>query len=86
MLICFDIQAVNITSLKKTVFDLEQAQLLDKWLDFIIYDENSWNGIGEYDLSGTDTHNVVVKLQLVQKGGISIREYSLPNMVNYFTN
>ena len=68
--------AVNIISLKKAAFDLEQAQQLDKWLDFSIYDESSWNGIGEYDLSGTDTGVIVVKLQLLQNGGISIREYS----------
>ena len=68
--------AVNIISLKKASFDLEQAQQLDKWLDFSIYDEKSWNGIGEYSLSVTDIGAIIVKLQLVQNGGISIREYS----------
>jgi CRISPR/Cas system CSM-associated protein Csm3 (group 7 of RAMP superfamily) len=68
--------AVKIISLKKTSFDLEQAQQMDKWLDFSVYDESIWEGTDEYAIDDADVGYVIIKLQLVQNGAISIREYS----------
>ncbi len=65
---------VNIASLKKVAFDIEQQ--LDMWLEFFIYDENAWTGIDEYVIKAVDSGYTSIKIQLVQNGAISIREYS----------
>lgn len=64
---------VRISSLKKCVFENNQ---LDEWLDFDPLDEQSWNGIDDCDLSDDLTEYSKITLHLMQKGAISIREYS----------
>ena len=64
---------VRISSLKKCVFESNQ---LDEWLDFDPLDDQSWNGIDEYDLSDDLTGYSKISLHLMQNGAISIREYS----------
>lgn len=64
---------VRISSLKKCVFESNQ---LDDWLDFDPLNDLSWNGVDEYELSDDLTGYWKISLHLMQKGAISIREYS----------
>ena len=65
--------AVRISSLKKCVFESNQ---IDEWLDFDPLNDLSWNDIDEYELSDDLTGYWKISIHLMQKGAISIREYS----------
>ena len=67
---------VKISELKKVVFDLEQPPQLDSWLDFDPYKDTSWNDIDAYVLEEDYTGFIKISLKLLQKGALSIREYS----------
>lgn len=68
--------AVKISQLKKVVFDLGQSSQLDSWLDFDPYEESSWTNIDAYTLEEDYTGFIKISLRLIQKGAVSIREYS----------
>lgn len=68
--------AVKISHLKKVVFDLEQSSQLDAWLEFDPYKESVWADITPYEPEEDYTGFIKISLSLIQKGAISIREYS----------
>lgn len=60
---------------EKKSFDLGEPSDIEKWLDFDMFGEDSWTNSVPVILTGTGD-DTVITLQLRQKGGISIREYT----------
>lgn len=64
---------------KTCVFNLTEEDEVEKWLDFDMYDENSWQ-IYEVRGSGVDIKTargmITICLGLEQNGGISVRRYT----------
>jgi len=58
---------------QKREFDIETE--LDEWLDFDMFDDGSWDGISEEELSEYEYNGEIITIPLVQKGAISIRRY-----------
>lgn len=67
---------VEIISLKKTGFNLDIPEQLDKWLDFDMFDPSVWESCGEYEHK-THTGNVFnIHIELKQNSPVSIRVYT----------
>lgn len=68
--------SINISELKKAIYDLEKPAQLDAWLDFDPYEDTSWRNINTHTLEEDYTDFIKISLKLKQKGALSIREYS----------
>ena len=65
---------IKITSIGWKHYDLTNAEDLEKWLDFDIYEEREWKPIK--NLSSAQKENIGIVLHLKQAGGISVRKYT----------
>lgn len=67
---------VEISSLKKRVFNLENESEMNDWLDFNTFDEKCWNHLNEYAVADNHEGYIRITLHMIQSGAVSIREYS----------
>ena len=69
--------SINISELKKAIYDLEKPAQLDAWLDFDPYEDTSWRNINTHTLEEDYTDFIKISLKLKQKGALSIRSLCL---------
>lgn len=67
---------VEICSLKKAEFDLDIPEETEKWLNFDIFDDNSWVAIADFAPHQIEQDSLCIKLLLRQKGAVSVRVYT----------
>lgn len=67
---------IDIVSLKKVEFDIDNPEQLDKWLDFDMFGLSVWDSVEEYKLSGYTGKFLNIHLRLKQQGAVSIRTYT----------
>ena len=65
---------IKITAVGWKQFDLTNAEDLEKWLDFDIYEEKGWESFE--NLTDAQKENNGIVLHLKQTGGISVRKYT----------
>ena len=73
-----DVDSVRV---KKRIFRLKGVNdsEIDEFVEFDMYDDSCWKQIKaaeEREMSGTTDGTILIKLNLIQNGGISIRRYS----------
>ncbi len=67
---------VEITSLKKAEFELDNSEQLEKWLEFDMFEQSVWDNFREYDFKKFATKHFSIHLELRQASPVSIRVYT----------
>ena len=70
---------VDVVKIQKINFNLRKTEEVDSWIEFDMYDENSWKAVepqNNYEQATTAKDEMMIKLELVQNSGISIRRYT----------
>lgn len=69
---------VEVASVKLRTFDLSDTRSRREWLDFKMFEDAHWSD-GAHDpfvLPTPTTSDLTISLELVQRGAVSVREYS----------
>lgn len=67
---------IDIVSIKKAEFNIDNPEQLDKWLDFDIFSSSGWDSTEEYEQESYTGKFINIRLRLNQRGAISIRTYT----------
>lgn len=70
---------ITDVKVRSCVFDMTEEDEAEKWLDFDMYDESSWQMYKDrssVDVINTAHGTITICLGLVQNGGISVRRYT----------
>ena len=67
---------VEICSFKKAEFDFESSEEIEKWLNFDIFDDNSWTAFENFVPKQVKQDSLCIRLLLKQKGAVSVRVYT----------
>ena len=67
---------VCITACKRACFDLCDKEDLNRWLDFDPFVGASWKSAEDVELLPSSKSDILIVLDLAQRGAVSVREYS----------